>query len=353
MKKRDPLAEELAQIAAARASPSSEASQMLFVKVLDGKRSYAIAAVAELVASERLVALVPKLVAAFARLATAGGDPGCRARTAIATALLALDADEPELFLRGVTLVQREPVMGGNVDVAVDLRGVCALGLANLGDPRALPALVNLLVDPEWPARQSAARALGATGRLEAEAVLRHKALVGDAEPQVTGEVFASLLTMAPRESLAFVASFLERRSPPHGAIHAVRAGGETHGIACTACGQSATGQLETTTEVAALALGQSRRPDALPILIAWSERLSWAERRVALLALAMLRSTAAIDHLMSAIEEGPIDAAVHAVNALALHRHDEELVARVRKEVDKRGSKPLKEAFREAFAQS
>lgn len=43
---------------------------------------------------------------------------------------------------------------------------------------------------------------------------MRLKALVGDREPEVVGHCLAGLLSLAPGESLPFVAGFLENRDP-------------------------------------------------------------------------------------------------------------------------------------------
>src|SRR5207253_10764017 len=104
------------------------------------------------------------------------------------------------LFRRGMRIVQREPVWGDPpwVDTAAELRGVCALGLAQTGDPDAVVEIAALLADPERAARANAARAIGAAGRADGIPPLRYQALTGDEDPQVTTECFGALLALAP-----------------------------------------------------------------------------------------------------------------------------------------------------------
>src|SRR5438093_736437 len=107
------------------------------------------------------------------------------------------------------------------------------------GDPRSAPSLAVLRAALEGTrsfAVAAAADAVGAAGRADGIPLLRYKALVGDADPQVLTECFAALLALAPSDSLAFVAPFLR------------------HGD-------------EAVSESAALALGQSRLEGAFPIL--------------------------------------------------------------------------------------
>jgi len=109
--------------------------------------------------------------------------------------------------------VQLEPVWGGRADTASKLRGTCALALVacDLDAFEILTRLTDLLTDPETPVRIDAAQAIAQLSAKEGVLPLRLKALVGDAEPEVIGHCFSALLSLAPRESLGFVASFLHR----------------------------------------------------------------------------------------------------------------------------------------------
>lgn len=319
----DPLDRELHALRAIRDDPHLPEAQALLRKVLGGRRSFSVAAAAEIVARGGLRELAPALAAAFDRFIPKGADTdkNCRAKSAIALALQKLECNDADLFLRGIRIVQREPVWGGTVDTAAELRGACALGLAQLDHPEVMNALVELLLDPEWLARAHAARAIGGFGRPEGIPLLRYKVLAGDDSVQVLVECFGALLDLAPRDALAFCARFL-------------------HGE-------------DERAEAAALALGQSRRDDALPLLIQWSEALPPPSLRVPLLAIAMLRVPAALDHLLGLVRQAPMEIARQAVTALALHRYDDALRHRVQEAVDQRRSRPLAQVFGEAFTRA
>ena len=201
-------------------------------------------------------------------------DPGCAAKEAIADALYRLGAPEIDVYQRGIRHVQLEPVYGGKQDTAVQLRGTCGLALVRVHHPDYLIALAELLADREAPARRIAAQALGYSENPAAQPLLRLKALIGDEEPQVLSECLLALLAVAPDASLEFVAGFLDGRTPDNA-------------------------------EAAALALGGSRLPAALPLLCEWWERTFDANlRRTALLAIAMLKSDAAIAYLLEHVRE-------------------------------------------------
>ena len=65
-------------------------------------------------------------------------------------ALARLGYDDPSVFLRGLRHIQFEPVYGGRVDTAVDLRGASAFGLVESGG--------RLLADPGQQADAAEAR---------------------------------------------------------------------------------------------------------------------------------------------------------------------------------------------------
>ena len=119
---------------------------------------------------------------------------------AIARALYALDYEGAELYLAGMRHVQPEPGYGGPTDTAVDLRAVCAIGLASTSYREKLRELIDLLVDPEWRARSGAVRAIAAVGSEPAALLLRLKAQIGDKEPEVIGDCFVGLLEVEGEE---------------------------------------------------------------------------------------------------------------------------------------------------------
>ncbi|MEE8523027.1 MAG: HEAT repeat domain-containing protein, partial [Thermoanaerobaculia bacterium] len=261
------------------------------------------------------------LAAAFDRfLAEPSKDKGCVAKTEIARSLHELEEPCRELFLAGSRHVQPEPAFGGSVDAAAELRGICAHGLFASGHHRAVLEVVRLLADPEWRVRAEAARALSGGSRLEAEPVLRLKALSGDDEPDVVSECFGALLHLAREDALEFVAGFLD----PRRAVVA---------------------------QAAALALGESRLEGAVEALTGAYGTCSDPDlRRTLLLAVAMTRREPAFDYLFQLLENARPGRAAEALAALAIHRHDESLTVRAEKIVRERGDSELRAVFKREF---
>jgi HEAT repeat protein len=299
------LEEAFERLERARREPREAESLELLRAGLADRSSHVAARAAQIAGEHELAALVPALAAAFERFLVNGAksDPGCAAKTAVVEALSRIGAAEPVLFLRGVRHVQLEPVWGGRADTAVGLRCASAFALVTMGYGDALVPLAELLADPEPRARAAAARALGHRELESGVPLLRLKALVGDAEPEVLSECFTALLAIAPAESVEFLARFLDPSAS------------------------------EQTRETAALALGGSRRREAFAPLRSWFEASPQdAIRRTALVAIAMLKSDEALDFLLALVAEAPGPTARLAIEALALHRYDDALVARVRR---------------------
>ena len=312
----------LAKLAEVRADPAAPSSLAVLRSILAGRSSHAAAQAAAIVAANEIESLTPELVAGFDHFLEdpIRRDPGCAAKAAIADALYHLGAPEVGVYFRGVRHIQLEPVYGGKEDTAVQLRGICGLALVRVHHPDYLIALAELLADREAPARRIAAQALGYSENPAAQPLLRLKALLGDDEPQVLSECLLALLAVAPEASLEFVAGFLDRK-PPESA------------------------------EAAALALGGSRQPGALPLLTEWWERNFDASlRRTALLAIAMLKSDAAIAYLLDHVANSAAPHAAAAIDALALYRHDPRLRAQVEEAVEQRRDRTLSAAFSTAF---
>jgi HEAT repeat protein len=170
----------------------------------------------------------------------------------------------------------------------------------------------DLLADPEPEARISAARAIAYTENSQGVPLLRLKVKLGDKDPQVLSECFIALLKLAPDSSLSLVADFLDH---PEVQI----------------------------SEMAALALGESRIKEAFPVLRQWWKRYRAPElRRIALLAIAMLRHDEGLEFLLSLIEEGKLSDAKDAVAALELYRHEHSLGQRILQSINKRGELEL-----------
>jgi HEAT repeat protein len=315
------LEDVLAALHATRDDPTSEGSLREIRKALEHRSSYVVAKAAQIIGECEISVLTPELVPAFDRfLADSGKDKGCCAKAAIAQALYQLGHDEPAVFLRGIRHVQMEPVFGGKVDTAVDLRGSCALGLVRIGYRDALVELSQLLADREPPVRISAARAIAYRGSEDGAPLLRLKALMGDREAQVTAECLGALLKIAPAQSLEFVSSFLDS---PDGAV----------------------------AEGAALALGASRLSDAFELLRVWTERLRSSDlRRVALVALATLRREEAFDYLLSRVRTESVAIASEAIAALAIYKDSDPIRSRTAAAAVSREDVAIAHAFERAF---
>jgi hypothetical protein len=305
-----------------RERPDDEASRAELRRVLRGEGSHAVARAAAIVGELELAPFVPELVAAIPRFFDdiPRADPGCSAKTAIVEALRRLGHDDATLYRRAARHVQLEPVFGGRVDTAVDLRGSAALALGETGGRDVLADLAELLADAEPPVRISAARALAAYGSELGVPLLRLKALVPEPEPRVVAECLLSLLRLDAPGQQAFVARFLEKS--------------------------------EALAEAAAVALGESRSPEAFALLRDW---LPQAARRgltrTALVAIASLRRDEAIELLLAVVREEPPPAARDALYALASLGAGETLLERVRSAASARpGLAPtLERAFKKS----
>ena len=228
-------------------------------------------------------------------------DPGCRGKLAIARALRQLERWDDAVFPIGIAWVQAEPVWGGREDTAAPLRALCALAYAQSYRPDVLDVLAELLADPERSARAAAATALGDAGHPDASALLRYKIRVGDPEPEVLTACLASLLALTPDRGLPVVAAVLDEPDPDRAAA-------------------------------AALALGESRRADAAPLLISYCERSPGGERaRAGYPALAMLRDPAAVAYLLERVATAAKADAIAAAAALAPYAAEPRLAERLR----------------------
>jgi HEAT repeat protein len=325
MAKSRKLEETLAKLAEIRDAPTLEASIATFCQVLKSKQSIAVARAAKMVGEFAIAQLIPELVAAFARMMVnpSATDAGCLAKKEIAEALYRLEYSEEDLFLQGIRHVQMEAVWGGKEDTAAGLRGVCALGLVRMNYPHVMSELADLLADPKPDARIAAARAIAYTRNPEGSPLLRLRVQIGD-EPQVLSECLVALLNLAPVQSLPLVKRCLYAREEPLGLAEDVE-----------------------TAEVAALALGETRLPEAFDILRSWWEQVKAPElRRTGLLAIATLRHDAALEFLLSLVAEGKISEAQDAIAALGIYQQDHRLWQRVCQSVEERGNANLLQAI-------
>jgi hypothetical protein len=292
----------LASIHAIREAPETFDLARDLAPFLRHKSNNVVAAAAATAERFEAGGLAPDLVAAFERLMRdpAKLDPGCKAGIAIVQALVQLEDAAGKVFIAGIRHVQKEGSFGPPVDAAAPLRGLCARGLARMGDPDALLECVTLLADPEIPARTGAIQAIADSGRPDGILLLRLKALLGDKEIEVTGECFGALLSLDPAGSVEFVARFLNS---------------STEGIG----------------EQASLALGESHLAAAFPILReAWERGGTAEQRRTLLVAIAMLRIDDALEFLLDRLCTEAVRVAADALAGLAFYARDEAIGARI-----------------------
>src|SRR5438874_1352815 len=185
MAKSRTLETKLARLKALREEPHTPAAGAELKKALADRSNYVASRAAEIVGEFGLRDLVPDLVAAFDRflLNPVKTDPQCLAKNAVAEALTKMGHDDAEFYRKGMRHFQPEPVWGGEQDTAAHLRGTCAFGLvqSSCGDSLdVLTRLVELLADPEKPARVDAASAVANYSRPQRIPLLRLKILTGD-----------------------------------------------------------------------------------------------------------------------------------------------------------------------------
>lgn len=288
-------------------------------QALREKSNFLVAKAAEFAGERLFYDLIPDLTQAYERFLQRPleDDKTCAAKRAIVRALYELDYDSSKFYRRGIAYVQREPVWGGHVDTAVDLRSTCALGLAASNDPRAVLDIIGLLYDEESQARISVVKAVEMLHPFQAEIVLRSKILQGDSEAEVIAQCFSSLMKVVPEESVGFVAGFLDDERGSY-------------------------------VEGAALALGESRLDEALDMIIEAADTAIEGGSLFQSLcnAVALQRKEKAFDYLLRRLENGGESAACAAITALAIYDFNSDLKEQVARSVEKRDSRRITECF-------
>lgn len=229
------------------------------------------------------------LVPVFGRLCEDGAkrDPGCRAKAAIAKALIDAEQWDPEVFVRGLRIEQIEGYDA--VDTAGTVRALCGLAHARLFRTDATDVLADLLADPMAVARLGAAQALGMT---TATSLLRLRILLDDPEPDVVAACIESLLSIDRDQQTPFVIRLLVDH--------------------------------DTRAECAAIALGGARIVAAVEPLIAWCTGCAPTQReRVGYVAIALTRTDAGNAYLLDAVRGHGKASAIAAARALATFREE------------------------------
>ena len=297
-----------------------DAEAIAFVrKMLTNPSNYLVGKAARLAEENNLRELMPELLAAYERFFENAEktDPQCWAKNALSRTLAKLECRDKEVFLRGLTFHQYEPVWGGRSDSAGTLRGNCALALVvceGLVTSDLLILLLDPLTDEDKSVRVEAVRALAAVGE-PAVPLLRMRALLPGAEPEeMLAMCFQALLALEREDAVPFVARFLE--------------------------------QGDDSAAEAAFALAGTHMPQALQTLIKRQKKPAdpWFTG-VLLSAIALTRLPEGADFLIRLIESEAREAEV-AIEALAQAAPSEELRARIAKAVEETGSPRLKKAL-------
>lgn len=282
---------------------------------------------AALVNEFQLKQLMPELLQAFERLFTdpVKSDPQCWGKNALARAIKDLGHAESALFVRGARHIQMEPVWGGQEDTAPTLRGTCLLALVQCTDitrETILRHLVDALADRATPVRIDAVRTLRELEGMESALLLRLKAKAGDREPEVTGQVFDSLLALEREEAIPFVAEFLASEGDD--------------------------------SQEAALALGASDLAESVPVLTqAWEQSRMRDRKQLLLRAISASRQQSAREFLLSLVQAGRSPDCLDVLEALALHKGSAEVREEVKRAVARRGDDDVQTVFNETFGHS
>ena len=321
MAKRTSFDDKLAALKRLRGQDGPEPGDVDVVRKAIGDRSnFLVAAAAEVAGAWRLAEVAPELEAAFDRFLKdpVKTDKLCRAKLAIVEALAKQEHDRPEVFEKASKHVQMEPAFGPPVDTAPPLRATALMALTRIDPSGVGERLVDALFDPAREVRCTAASCLGAIGTEAAALVLRFKCRAGDGEPDVLSDALQGLLTISP-DNLPFVQDFLN--SP-----------------------------VETSCEAAALAMGRSRLSQALGPLLERAQTAGASILKILLLAVAMLRASAAIEALLDLVVEGSEPQALAALNALKIHKHDPKIRDRIATAAARSEIRAVQRQFAEEF---
>ncbi len=274
-------------------------------KALRDRSNLIVSEAAKAVGRLRRMSLLEDLLSAYDRLFEnpVKTDPKCWAKTAIVKALIALDYSESQPFLRGTGHIQMEPVWGGSEDAATHLRANAMLALVGCTDltrPEILRYLVDALADGSDTVRVEAVRALQQMNGEESCLALRVKAYAGDRRPIVLGQVFDSILQLEGDRGVAFVSGFIKSAD-------------------------------DETRDEAALALGSSRLPSAVKVLLeAWNQSRNGEFGSILLRAISSSREETALIFLLDLVKQGTSRESAAALEALQLHSDSPEIQQRV-----------------------
>ena len=297
----------------------AETSKAKIQAALKAKHNRLVSKAAKLCGERHLYEYFDELKAAFHYFADKPDkDKGCFAKKAIIKTLYELDYIDDDFYTAAIALRQREPVWGGHVDSAVDVRCWSAYGLTLSANPRTVFPLIELLHDEEPQARLGAVKAISHINPSTAELLLREKVLDGDEHAYVVGECFDQLISIEPECSLEFVAGYLDHE---HDEVR----------------------------EYAALALAHCSDPQAFDMLKRAFEEYGFGRHGGKLIeAMALHRSQKAMDYLLDRLAEAEIGLATDIVKSLSVYKSNETLRERVRNIMSERSDNRLESVFTE-----
>jgi HEAT repeat protein len=309
---------------------------------LDDKSNLVVAAAARALTAVGEEKCVPQLIACYHRLAAAGpqADSGCQARLELVKALTAYRAAEAvDVFLSAVRTYQPERTGNGMDDTAIPLRVQAARALAELHIPGALLRLALLLFDTEprvptsdaekpyatMTTRVAAARALGSLGEPGAAAILGLRLAYGhDEVAEVLVECMDALAELDEAAMIELATPYLKHRD------------------AYLVAG-------------AATALARMPAPyheQVLPLLQTACESASGEACISVALAIAAVRSAAAVDCLAELADYHQLEVRLAAVTALR-ERGDEDGVRVLHDLAQRTGDRQVAAAARAALRES
>ena len=294
-------------------------NQAVLLKAVQAKHNRLVAKAAKLCAQHYLSQYHETLKTAFHYFAQhADKDKGCFAKKAIVQSLFEMDHLDDDFYAAAIKIRQPEPVWGGSIDSAIDVRCWAALGLTLSPNSRIMFELLELLHDPEAQARLGAVKAISCIAVAQAELLLREKILDGDEDAYVIGECFHQLMTIEPDYSLQFVASYLDHSD-------------------------------EEWLEYAALAIAQQPTTEALQLLTAQLEQNALGLQQKHLIkAIALHRSSAAIDYLLDRLQDAGQQQALYIISALSNYRSNSEVRQLVAECIEQSQQPSLQQAFEE-----
>jgi hypothetical protein len=281
-----------------------------------------VARAARLAEEHGVEAIVPDLEQAFHRFLAhpRPKDPSCQAKVALLNALDRLESRDPSPFLAAVRCIQLEPSYLRPSDTAGPVRARGILGLARLAHDDVAVIAGDLLTDSDAPVRTAAAEAVEANGQRVGAGLLILKMNVGDEDPMVILACLEGVLTLAPEAGLPLAQKMLFDDL-----------GGQQ--------------------DIAAVALGRSRREEALDLLLELFASLSPVHRDLAIRGIGYHRSPRALAMLLKTVAESEARVAKAAVTALASRTFERDLRERVVAASNQNQKVRLDAAINEAFS--